>query len=157
MIRDTGSERVINVNGTATVLQDVVRRESRSLLLYIGDSFPWTTNEHAPDLVTLKRLIVREAHAISTVGRYLVRQRITPPPYGSYPASFTSHNFIDVAYLLPRLLAAQEVAIAALTADIARVHDAEAKKQLEALLAVKQTSLAGLAALSSSYPHPARA
>jgi hypothetical protein len=145
------------VNGTATVLQDVVRRESRSLLLYIGDSFPWTTNEHAPDLVTLKRLIVREASAISVVGRYLVRQRITPPPYGSYPASFTSCNFIDVAYLLPRLLAAQEQAIAALTADMARVHDIEAKKQLEALLVVKQTSLAGLAALSKSYPHPASA
>lgn len=145
------------MNGTATILQDVVRRESRSLLLYIGDSFPWTTDEHAPDLATLKRLIGREADAISVVGKYLVRQRITPPPYGSYPASFTSCNFIDVAYLLPRLLAAQELAIAALTADVARVHDAEAKKKLEALLAVKQTSLAGLAALSSSYPHPASA
>ena len=145
------------MNGTATVLQDVVRRESRSLLLYIGDSFPWTTNDHAPDLVTLKNLIVREAAAISVLGKYLVRKRITPPPYGSYPANFTSCNFIDIAYLLPRLLTAQEQAIAALSADIALIHDAEAKKQLQGLLAVKQLSLAGLAALSSSHPHPASA
>ena len=145
------------MNGTATVLQDVVRRESRSLLLYIGDSFPWTTNDHAPDLVTLKNLIVREAAAISVLGKYLVRKRITPPPYGSYPANFTSCNFIDIAYLLPRLLTAQEQAIAALSADIAPMHDAEAKQQLEALLAVKRLSLAGLAALSSSHPYPASA
>jgi hypothetical protein len=145
------------VNGTATVLQDVVRRESRSLLLYIGDSFPWTTNDRAPDLVTLKNLITREARAISDLGRYLVRQRITPPPYGSYPASFTSCNFIDIAYLLPRLLAAQEQSITALSGDIVLIHDVEVKKQLEALLAVKQQTLAGLAALSSSHPHPASA
>jgi hypothetical protein len=145
------------VNGTATVLQDVVRRESRSLLLYIGDSFPWTSNDHAPDLVTLKNLITREARAISDLGRYLVRQRITPPPYGSYPASFTSCNFIDIAYLLPRLMAAQEQSITALSGDISLIHDVEAKQQFEALLAVKQQTLAGLAALSSSHPHPASA
>ena len=110
------------MNGTPTILQDVVRRESRSLLLYIGDSFPWTTNEHAPDLVTMRKLVTREVNAISIVGKYLVRQRITPPPYGSYPSSFTSCNFIDLAFLLPRLMAAQDLSIVALSADIARIH-----------------------------------
>ena len=145
------------VTETQTLLQEIVRRESRSLLLYIGDSFPWTTNEHAPDLVTMRKLVRREANAISTLGKFLVRQRITPPFYGSYPASFTTSNFIDIAYLLPRLLAAQEHSIAALTAEIVRVPEAEAKKQLEALLDVKRSTLAGLAALISSHPHPASA
>ena len=151
------TERDIDVNGVATILQGVVKRESRSLLLYIGDSFPWAKNEDAPDLATLKKLIVREANAISVLGKFLVRQRITPPFYGSYPASFTSLNFIDVAFLLPRLLIAGEQSVAALTADIARVGDGEAKKQLEILLGVKQSTLAGLAALMSSHPHPASA
>lgn len=145
------------MNGTSTILQDVVRRESRSLLLYIGDSFPWTTNAHAPDLVTMRRLVTREANAISTVGKYLVRQRITPPPYGSYPSSFTSCNFIDLAFLLPRLMAAQDLSIVALTADIEHIPEPEAKKQLVALLDVKRSTLAGLAALSSSQSHPASA
>ena len=146
-----------NVNGTSTILQDVVRRESRSLLLYIGDSFPWTANDHAPDLVTMRKLVTREVNAISTVGKYLVRQRITPPPYGSYPSSFTSCNFIDLAFLLPRLMAAQDISIAALSADIDRVHEPDAKKQLVALHDVKQMTLAGLAALQSSHTHPASA
>lgn len=145
------------MNDTSTLLQDVVRRESRSLLLYIGDSFPWTANDHAPDLVTMRKLVTREANAISTVGKYLVRQRITPPPYGSYPSSFTSCNFIDLAFLLPRLMAAQDLLIVALSADIAHVHEPEAKKQLLALLDVKRTTLAGLAALQSSHTHPASA
>ena len=145
------------VTETQTLLQEIVRRESRSLLLYIGDSFPWTTNEHAPDLVTMRKLVRREANAISTLGKFLVRQRITPPFYGSYPASFTSCNFIDLAFLLPRLMSAQEKGIAALTADIARVHEHEPKNQLEALLGVKQSTLAGLAALLSSHTPSASA
>ena len=32
-------------------------RKSRSLLLYIGDAFPWTTSAHCPDLVTLGQLM----------------------------------------------------------------------------------------------------
>ena len=146
-----------DVNGTPTILQAVVRRESRSLLLYIGDSFPWTTDEHASDLGRLRHLVKREANAISAVGKYHVRQRITPPFAGSYPASFTSCNFIDIAYLLPRLMKAQELLIADLTADIARVHEVDAKKQLEALFTVKQATLAGLAALLSSHTPTASA
>ena len=100
---------------------------------------------HAEVLSGLERAIA--AHPAG--GRGVTRRADTK--------NVTHSNFIDIAYLLPRLLTAQEQAIAALSADIALIHDVEAKQQLEALMAVKRLSLAGLAALSSSHPHPASA
>ena len=145
------------MTATPTILQDIVRRETRSLLLYIGDSVPWTTVDRASDLATLRQLIHRETNAISAIGKYLVRQRLTPPFPGSYPANFTSYNFMDLSYLSPRLVAAQEQSISLLAADVARVQEPEAKKQLEQLLAVKQLTLVGLNALGSSQTRPASA
>lgn len=140
-----------------SILQEVVRRESCSLLLYIGDAYPWTTTQQAPDLVTVRRLVASESAAVTSLGRYLVRQRITPPATGSYPASFTSCNFIDLAYLLPRLIAAQDTLIATLTADIHKLSDEEARKQLEALLATKQATLAGLKQVQALRTQPVSA
>jgi hypothetical protein len=135
------------------VLEELVRRESRSLLSYVGDAFPWTTAAGGPALTTLNQLIRQERQAVTDLGRHLVRRRVTPPFLGSYPASFTSWNFIDLTALLPRLLEAQRRAISELQADLPKIHDAPAKQEAERLLAVKKRTLAGL----ESIPSPASA
>ena len=39
------------------VAQDIVRRESRSLLQYVSEAFPWTTREERAALATLQEMI----------------------------------------------------------------------------------------------------
>ncbi|MFO0842961.1 MAG: hypothetical protein U0797_11280 [Gemmataceae bacterium] len=135
------------------VVEEIVRRESRSLLSYVGDAFPWTTAAGGPALTTLNQLIRQERQAVTDLGRHLVRRRVRPPFLGSYPASFTSWNFIDLGALLPRLVEVQRRSIGELQADLPKVHDAAAKLEVERLPAVKKRSLAGL----ESIPSPTRA
>lgn len=133
---------------TQAVLQDILRRESRSLLSYIGDAYPWTTTEGGSGLKTLLTLIKQEAAAVTSLGRHLVRSRIPTPFIGSYPASFTSWNFIALGHLVPRLLDEQKRAIVALEANLPRIHDEKAKEEVERLLGVKKMTMACLEVLA---------
>jgi len=146
---DRGSETVIDP-ATEAVLQEVVRRESRSLLSYIGDAYPWTTAEASRELGALGKLVREEGSAVAALGQYLVRKGGEPPFLGSYPAAFTSCNFISLGYLVPRLVETQRRSIAELEADVGKVPDPPSCQQLERLLAVKKKTLAGLEALAAS-------
>ena len=133
---------------TQAILQGIVRRESRSLLSYIGDSFPWTTGAGGPALDTLGQVVRDECDAVSALGRYLIRQRAPVPYLGSYPANFTSMNFVSLEYLLPKLVQSQKELIAALEVDLRQVEAGEPRTQVEALLAVKRRTLATLEGLT---------
>jgi len=133
---------------TQLVLQEIVRRESRSLLIYVKDAYPWTTQQGQLELGVLLKVIREESAAVTNLGRYLVRRKVTPPLLGQYPAQFTACNFIDLGYLLPRLLETQQQAITELQADLSKVNDPDARLQAEGLLAVKKRTLGELNALA---------
>jgi hypothetical protein len=126
------------------ILQDVLRRESRSLLSYIGDAYPWAAVGQTETAAALKNVVADERAAVAALGRFLVRQHITPPPGGAYPTRFTTCNFIALDYLLKRLEEAQLGDIAALHSDLAEITDKEARQQVANLLAVKEKTLAFL-------------
>jgi hypothetical protein len=142
--------------GSQAVLHEIVRRESRSLLSYIGDSYPWTTSEGVPGVAVLAKLIRQERASVTALGQYLVRHKAPPPFIGSYPAQFTSWNFIALEYLVPRLQEAQKRAITELQADLSKITDVPSRQQCERLLGVKRMTLAGLEGLAVS-PAPAGA
>jgi hypothetical protein len=149
-----GGPKVIDPQ-TEAILQGIVRRESRSLLAYIGDAYPWTTAAQTAALATLQDGVRAETGAVSALGRFLVRQNLTPPFLGSYPASFTSCNFVALNYLLPRLIDEERRLIAALEADLAKIANETARASVEALLAVKKKNLAMLEGLVTPQPVPA--
>jgi hypothetical protein len=134
---------------TGAILQDVLRRERRSLLLYTGDAFPWTTADGEPRLAALRRAIREVGDSVTALGRFLLKNRVTPPPGGAYPASFTSYNFIALSFLVPRLIESERRSVAALEADLARIKDAAAKAPVAALLAHKKHALAALESLQA--------
>jgi hypothetical protein len=137
------------------ILQGIVRSESRSLLSYIGDAFPWTTSVQTPALATLKGAVKDEAAAVSALGRFLVRARLNPPFLGAYPISFTSCNFVALDYLLPRLIDEERRSIVALRSDLDAIGDAGAKLAVEGLLEVKMRNFAVLEGLTTRQPVPA--
>ncbi len=135
-----------------TVVQAVVRREGRSLLHYVGDAFPWTTPDEEAALAQLGGVIAEERRAIGGLLQFLGRRAHVFPYLGSYPASFTERNFIALEHLLPELVTDQQRLIAALEADLAGVRDAEARDELQRLIALKQRNLATLEALAAAHP-----
>jgi hypothetical protein len=151
---------------TQTLLQDIVERESRSVLLYVHDAYPWTTSGEGEVVESLRRLIAAEAQAVAALGQYLVRRRLPPPLPGSYPSIYTIINFLALDYLLPRLADASRHSLDQLERDLASISDSEARAEVEKLAAVKRRNLAELERLAAPHrqagrtaavPHPAGA
>jgi hypothetical protein len=140
---------------TQATLQEVLRRESRSLLSYVADAYPWTTAAGGPALASLNRHIREELAAVNALGRFLVRHRIDLPLLGQYPVAFTTCNFIALSYLLPRLADEERRSIAHLEADLRAIHDPAAREPVDALLAVKKRNLSAMEALLAPQPEPA--
>ncbi len=140
---------------TEQILQGIVRRESRSLLSYIGDAFPWTTASRSPMVATLKDAVKAESAAVNVLGRFLVRRNLMPPLLGAYPAGFTALNFVALDYLLPRLIDEERRTIAAVALDLAYFTVEAARAPVEALLKVKKKNLAIMDGLATPQPVPA--
>ena len=140
---------------TQRLLQEIIRREGQSFLLYTHDSFPWTQSEGEPALERLQRLIAAERAALTALGRYLLRQKVPLPFLGSYPMNFTSFNFQSLDYLLPKLIDAEKHLLADLERDLASVPDAGARTELTKLAELKRQHLAELSALTSAKLQPA--
>jgi hypothetical protein len=137
---------------TQTLLQDILRRESRSVLMYVAEAYPWTTSMQTKALTDLQQLIAAEREAVACLGRFLVRQRIPLPYLPSYPAHFTTINFVALDFLLPRLIEHERRSIAALERDLASLKDPAARTEVEKLLALKRRHLPQLEELASVQP-----
>lgn len=141
--------------GMANLLQGIVRREGRSVLIYVGDSFPWATARENAALTRLQSLIGAEKQAVNNIAVFLQRHRMPLTFHGSYPASFTSINFLALKYILPRLVAYERESIPVLEGDLVRLGDADARAVVEKLLAVKRRNLATLEEMTAPQPQPA--
>ncbi|HEY7426122.1 MAG TPA: hypothetical protein VH682_17965 [Gemmataceae bacterium] len=135
-----------------TLLQDILRRESRSVLLYVDEAFPWTTLTEEKSLTTLRQLIAEERQAVTALGQFLVRQRVPLPFLSSFPVRFTTINFLAFDYVLPRLLDDERQSIAALERDLPALKDPAAHTEVEKLLALKRRHLPQLEALVPAQP-----
>jgi hypothetical protein len=126
---------------TRVLLQQAFRRESLSMLRYVGESFPWTVVAGHPTLARVAEIVAEDRAATESLGRFLFRRRIPPSFSGAFPSGFTTMNFLSLEYLLPRLVETQRQAVVDLENDMASVTDADAKAELEKLLAVKRFHL----------------
>src|SRR4051812_40249090 len=92
---------------TVALLHGIVRRESLSMLSYIGQAFPWTSSRGAEALAKLGEVCAAHREAVAALGRYLAKLRQPVASIGSYPASFTTLNFLSLEHVLPRLVASE--------------------------------------------------
>ena len=136
---------------TQTVLQEVLRRESRSLLSYVGEAFPWASADEGEALSLLRQMVQDEGRAVAALGQFLVRRRIGLPYVGSYPTGFTTINFLALDYLLPRLADAERRSVADLERELAVIKDEAARAPVRNLLDVKRRHLPALEALAAQH------
>jgi hypothetical protein len=141
---------------TQTLLQGILLRESRSLLQYLDESFPWTTPEGQAAATRLKQLAGEERAAAGKVADFLRRHRIAPPYLGAFPEEFTSVNFIGLDYAVARLVKAEERALARLESDLGQLEDKEARDLVGELIQEKQRHVKDLQALADGLPSATR-
>jgi len=140
---------------TQTRLQQILRRESRSLLQYVSDSFPWTNSDGKDALGQLQTLIEEERSANAAFAKFLIRHRIPVPHLGPYPVAFTTLNFISLDHLLPLLVEAERRGIADLEKDFLGLTDSECRLEIEKFLEMKRQHLKALEALVAAHPETA--
>jgi hypothetical protein len=136
------------------VLQEVFRRESRSVLQYVGDAFPWTTTDRTEALDRLQAIIHEERDALARLGQFLYRHHVVPLIASSYPASFTTLNFVSLDLILKRLIGFQEQSLTAVETDLTSVTDPETRHQLESFRDLKKRHLDALLLLQGAAREP---
>jgi len=123
------------------LIERQIRRDGRSLLQYVCESFPYTpiSGEHA--LAQVNTLGREEQEAVARLVRFLHRQHVSPPILGSFPSQFTNINFVSLDHLLPGLLREQQAAVAELEHGLASLPDGEARHVLWEYLEMKRRHL----------------
>ena len=132
-----------------TVLPELVRRESRSFLQYVRESFPWAAGKDEPVRAALLRMAEAEGAYAGKIGRLMQKRHIPMPGLGAYPSSFTNSNFLAVRSLVPKLLAGERQSLTDLERDLFRVTDGEARTVLDSFRELKRQHLSELEALAS--------
>jgi len=140
---------------TVARLHEIMRRESLSVLLYVGQAYPWTLARNNAALTELKRIIDEEREAINGLGTFLVRRHAALPWIGSFPSNFTTINFLSLDYILRRLIDYELPSIQQLEKDITAITDADARAKVQALLDSKRQHLRELELMA--MPHPVSA
>jgi len=130
------------------ILYDILRRESRSLLQYMDEAFPWMPEQEQPTWAKLAKLIAEERQALAALAAFLSRRHVPLPYIGSFPEPFTAHNFSSLDYLLPRLVEEQHKSVTALERDLARLSDPDTAAAVRQLLEVKQKHVPALEGLA---------
>jgi len=93
-------------------LHALIRRESRSLMQYIGESYPWAGHDRQAALQTVLDVAKHEQHQIDRLIRWCIKAKLGNPALGAYPQSFLGINFSSIEYLLPLLIDDQKKRIA---------------------------------------------
>ncbi len=133
---------------TYLCLQDVIRREGRSFLQYADESSPWTTSADGTAVQTLRTLATEERESTASLSRFLAKNRLSPPYLGAYPSYFTSYNYLSVAKLVPLLVKHQQTLVAALERDLAGIHDAATRHEVQQVIEIKHRHLKTLESLA---------
>ena len=140
---------------TRTLLQDMARRESRSLMQYAREAFPWTTPEERQALTQLQQVAEEDRQGAGALLQFLARRGHTFPYLGPYPMAYTSLNNVSLGYLLPMLVTHEKQAIADLERDRTALTDEEALLQIEKIVTMKHRHLQTLEALAAAHSETA--
>jgi hypothetical protein len=90
----------------------LIRKEARSLLQYIGESYPWAGADRQEALQTILQIAKHEVRQINQLIRMCIKAKLGNPALGAYPQSFMCINFMALDFLLPLLVEDQKKRIA---------------------------------------------
>ena len=127
----------------------------RSLLQYVGESWPWSRPDEEDVCRAVDALARRQREQARSIAA-LLDQRGWNIDFGTYPTEFTDLHYVALDYLLAELVkheAGLTPEITALAAGCA--DDAEAAPLVERLLAEHCDAVRQLESLARSHPQSA--
>lgn len=133
---------------SVTLLQDLIRKEGRSLLQYVSEAFPWTTPKNEAAWAKIQEMVQEEQEGTGRLARVLQKHRQRLPYLGAYPMSFTNINFVSLEHLIPYLVDFEKRRIAELEVDLLALRDDDAREAVAYLLDMKRRHLEALHTLS---------
>jgi hypothetical protein len=88
-------------------LNDLLIDLGRSLLQYVGESWPWTSADEAAEQARIDALVAEQQQSLRSLTELLAARghRIDP---GSYPTEYTSLHYVALDYLLSQLVEDQQ-------------------------------------------------
>jgi rubrerythrin len=140
---------------TYSLIADIIRRESRSLLQYVGESYPRITPDQQNTWSQIRKMIGEELQGVADLMRLLQRRHEPPPYVGSYPSSFTSLSFVSLDHLIPLLAAHEREDLERLEREIGVIADPEADELVQTIIETKRRHLEALQSLAAKNPQPA--
>ena len=96
-------------------LNDLLIDLGRSLLQYVGESWPWTGEEETAERATLERIVAEQKATVLQFAT-LLDERKHRIAYGQYPSDYTSLHYVALDYLLSQLVMQQRDLAADLSA-----------------------------------------
>jgi hypothetical protein len=140
---------------TYALLEDIARREDRSLLQYVKDAYPWITPAEQQVLARIQAITKEEQQGVAELVRFLI-SRHSPPPYlGTFPVSFTSLSFVSLDHLIPLLADNERKELERLQGEIEQMPDPEAKALVQKIIANKARHLETLQSLTATHSQQA--
>jgi|DewCreStandDraft_4_1066084.scaffolds.fasta_scaffold230801_1 hypothetical protein len=136
------------------ILIRVLRRESRSLLQYVRDSYPWASIGEAAIRDQLLGMAEREAETLARIARFLQARRVALPVLGPFPTAYTNCNFLSVHALIPRLIDDSRHRLAELDKDSDALREEPTRALVERLREQMQQHLRQLEELASTHSTP---
>lgn len=121
------------------LLNQILIDMGRSLLQYVGEAWPWITEDEKELQQQLQVLIQRQSEAAGRIAQ-LLSQRDWPIDFGVYPVEYTDLHYVALDFLLGQLVQnadeLTEEIIAAL--KICEEEDPEAAEVLDSVFRDQQ-------------------
>lgn len=128
-------------------IQEVSRREYRSLLQYAREASPFASGADRLVRDAVMRIAKEESTALESFGEVLESLRVTLPYLGSFPIGFTDLNFVTIRHLLPKLVAEQSRDLVKLEAEAMALSDVIARAAVQRLAELHRRHLKELESL----------
>jgi rubrerythrin len=140
---------------TYSQLADIARQESRTLLQYVHDSYPWITPREKDRVAQIRSMTEEEKEGVADLIRFILRQHQLLPYIGSYPASFTSLSFVSLDHLIPLLATHEREGLHRLEREVGALNEPQAKGLVQKIVDMKRRHLETLQSLAANRPQPA--
>lgn len=137
-------------------LNDLLIQSGRSLLQYVGESWPWTPGDDVDEHALIDRLVAEQQESVAHIAE-LLADRGHLIELGGYPTEYTSLHYVALDYLLDQLAAEQAALAADLQQALLDAHgDEEAEFLLTGLAAQAERHQSELASLIASRSNSKR-
>jgi hypothetical protein len=110
-------------------LNQLLVKLQRSLLQYVGESWPWAEAENSEELQALREAVELQQQGVARLAELLNHRRWSID-FGVYPVEFTDLHYVASSYLLSQLVESEKSLVDDMENDVASLSNDSAGGQI---------------------------